>query len=74
MKVVVISLRVICLFFSCFFFFFFFCIVCQLLAGAADIIIVQSALVISKSRGLSEILRDILTSTYQICKIEEKIN
>ena len=30
---------------------------------------VQSTLVISK--GLSEILRDIRTSTYQICRIEE---
>ena len=33
---------------------------------------IQSTLVISKSKGLSEILRDIRTSTYQICKIEEK--
>ena len=35
---------------------------------------VQSTVVISKSKGLSEILRDIQTSTYQICRIEEKIN
>ena len=35
---------------------------------------IQSTLVISKSKGLSEILRDIRTSTYQICRIEEKIN
>ena len=35
---------------------------------------VQSTLFISKSKGLSEILRDIRTSTYQICKHEEKIN
>ena len=34
--------------------------------------IIQSTLVISKSKGLSEILRDIRTSTYQICRIEEK--
>ena len=34
---------------------------------------IQSTLVISKSKGLSEILRDIRTSTYQICRIEEKI-
>ena len=34
---------------------------------------VQSTLVISNSKGLSEILRDIRTSTYQICRIEEKI-
>ena len=36
--------------------------------------IIQSTLVISKSKGLSEILRDIRSSTYQICRIEEKIN
>ena len=34
---------------------------------------IQSTLVISNSTGLSEILRDIRTSTYQICKIEEKL-
>ena len=34
---------------------------------------VQSTLVISNSKGHSEILRDIHTSTYQICRIEEKI-
>ena len=34
---------------------------------------IQSNLVISNSKGLSEILRDIRTSTYQICRIEEKI-
>ena len=28
--------------------------------------------VISKSKGLSEILRDIRTSTYQMCRTEEK--
>ena len=33
---------------------------------------IQSTLVISKSKGLSEILRDIRTSTYQIYRIEEK--
>ena len=33
---------------------------------------IQSTLVISKSKGLSEILRDIRTSTYQICRIEKK--
>ena len=32
---------------------------------------IQSTLVISKSRGLSGILRDIRTSTFQICGIEE---
>ena len=33
----------------------------------------QSTLVISNSKGLSEILRDIRTSTYQICRIAEKL-
>ena len=33
---------------------------------------IQSILVTSKFKGLSEILRDILISTYQICRIEEK--
>ena len=33
---------------------------------------VQSTLVISKSKGLYETLRDIRTSTYQICGTEEK--
>ena len=33
----------------------------------------QSTLVISNSKRLSEILHDIHTSTYQICRIEEKI-
>ena len=33
---------------------------------------IQSTLVISKSKGLSEILRDIRSSTYQISSIEEK--
>ena len=32
-----------------------------------------STLVISNTKRLSEILRDIRTSTYQICRIEEKI-
>ena len=34
---------------------------------------IQSTLVISNSNGLSEILRDIHTSTYQIYKTEEKL-
>ena len=33
----------------------------------------QSTLVISNSKGLSEILRGICNSTYQICRIEEKL-
>ena len=33
----------------------------------------QSILVIWNSKGLSEILRDIHTLTYQFCRIEEKI-
>ena len=32
---------------------------------------IQSTLVISKSKGPSETVRDIRTSTYQICSIEE---
>ena len=35
--------------------------------------LIQSTLIISNSKGLSEILWDIRTSTYQICRIEEKI-
>ena len=35
---------------------------------------IQSTLVISNSKGLSEILRDIRSSTYQVCRIEEKNN
>ena len=35
--------------------------------------LIQSTLVISNSKGLSEILRDIRSSTYQVCRIEEKI-
>ena len=31
----------------------------------------QSTLVISKSKGSAETLRDIRTSTYQMCRIEE---
>ena len=34
-----------------------------------QVMIIQSNLIILKSKGLSEILRDIRTSTYQICKI-----
>ena len=34
---------------------------------------IQSTLIIMNSMGLTEILRDIRTSTYQICRIEEKI-
>ena len=34
---------------------------------------IQSTLVISNSKGLSEILRESRTSTYQICRIGEKV-
>ena len=34
---------------------------------------IQSTLVISKSKGPAETLRDIRTSTYQMCRIEENI-
>ena len=37
-----------------------------------QVIKIQSTLVISKSKGPSKILRDICTSTYQTCSIEEK--
>ena len=36
------------------------------------IIVIQSTLVISNSKGLSEIHRDIRTLTYQVSRIEEK--
>ena len=48
----------VCVFFCCFF------LIC---------LFVQSTLVISNSKGHSEILRDNRTSTYQICRIEEKL-
>ena len=35
---------------------------------------IQSTIVISKSKGPSEILRDIRTSTYQMCRTEENTN
>ena len=35
---------------------------------------IQSTLVISKSKGLSETPRDIRSSTYQMCSIEENTN
>ena len=41
--------------------------------GNISEIILQSTLVISNSKGLSEILRDIRTSTCQICRIEENL-
>ena len=44
---------------------------CQVLCRQSE---VQSTLVISKSKGLSEILRDILTSIYRICSFGENIN
>ena len=41
----------------------------QKLSGRFEL---QSTLVISKSKGPSKTVRDIRTSTYQICSIEEK--
>ena len=35
---------------------------------------IQSTLVISKSKGPSETLRDICTSTYHVCRIKENTN
>ena len=49
-----------------------FCWSCLTLLGYPDVII-QSTLVISKSKGPSKTLRDIRTSTYQIYSIEEKM-
>ena len=34
---------------------------------------IQSTLLISNSKGLSEIFQDVHISTYRICRIEEKI-
>ena len=36
--------------------------------------LIQSTLIISKFKGLSEVLQDIRTSIDQICRIQEKIN
>ena len=47
--------------------------ICLLLGPHLCFIKIQSTLVISNSKGLSEILRDIRSSTYQVCRIEEKI-
>ena len=66
-------------FFFFFFFFFFlhFAFCCKTVFKflkanlKADIIHVQSTHVISKSKGPAETLRDIRTSTYQTCRIEE---
>ena len=38
-----------------------------------SVLVIQSILVISNPKGLSEILRDIRSSTYQMCRIEDKI-
>ena len=43
-------------------------------ADQCKYMLILSTLVISKSKGLYEIFRNIHTSTYQICRIEEKIN
>ena len=45
----------------------------QTSSSRAYVMNIQSTLVISNSKGLSEILRDIRSSTYQVCRIEEKI-
>ena len=44
-----------------------------LLWSLKESFVIQSTPVISNSKGLSEILRDIRTSTYQICRTEEKL-
>ena len=48
--------------------------VCQLRMHQNIVLQLQSTLIISKIKGHSEILRDIWTSTYQICNNEEKNN
>ena len=53
--------------------FFFTCFIENLLNFSLPLSHIQSTLVISNSKGLSEILRDIRSSTYQVCRIEEKI-
>ena len=56
-------------------FLFFFTVIFTLISAIVKfVLVVQSTLVISNSKGLSKILRDIRTSTYQICRLEEKIN
>ena len=45
--------------------------VCKTLFRSNTHFTVQSTLVISKSKGPAETLRDIRTSTYQMCRIEE---
>ena len=40
-------------------------------SDTCNLLDVQSTLVISKSKGPTETLRDIRTSTYQMCRIEE---
>ena len=42
--------------------------------SSSDRVSIQSTLVISNSKGLSETLRDMRTSTYQIFRTEEKNN
>ena len=48
-------------------------ILCRSTHGSSVQKPIQSTLVISNSKGLSEIRRDIHTSTYQIFRIEEKL-
>ena len=44
----------------------------DIILQAHEIFNIQSTLVISKSKGPFKTLRDIRTSTYQICSTEEK--
>ena len=46
-------------------------VVVFLSAELMNILLIQSTFIISNSKGLSEILRDIRISTYQICRSEE---
>ena len=47
---------------------------CTIIYFCGEIIKNQFTLIILKCKGLSEILQDIRTATYQISRIEEKIN
>ena len=67
------------LFFFFFFFFFFFIkttkmIIITTYRFERALSQIQSTLVISKFKGFSKTLRDIRTSTCQVCRIKEKLN
>ena len=49
-------------------------LILELLMDTSLKIYIQSTLVISNSKGLYETVRDIRTSTYQICGLRKTIN